>query len=336
MRILTFLLLVLWCGQAVANDGYAEIGIGGLVLTDTDAVSMDKEDLYISSDRIRVDYVMTNRSDKDVEALVMFPLPDIALQNEAESARGIIDFAKDLKFETEVDGKPFPFTLEQRAVVGEVDVTDALVKAGLPVNGVAENFEKLVFALPDDVRQNLIKLGALVKLTDDAGNEIPYPPDLYVSPQWNVRSYVARKQIFAAGKSVAVSHRYVPVTGGSVGGGLSPDLRKEDFVKDKIAMFCIEDSWFKAFDKQIEKRATPDFPTPYSEVWVKYILKSGSTWKGPIKDFRLVIDKGKPDTLVSFCGSGVKKIGPTQFEIRKTDFDPTEDLNVLMVTWSEQ
>ncbi|WP_182419623.1 DUF4424 family protein [Bartonella sp. HY038] len=43
-----------------------------------------------------------------------------------------------------------------------------------------------------------------------------------------------------------------------------------------------------------------------------------SFWAGGvIEDFRLIIDKGKPDALVTFCGDGVQKISPTQFEMRK-------------------
>jgi hypothetical protein len=72
-------------------------------------------------------------------------------------------------------------------------------------------------------------------------------------------------------------------------------------------------------------------------VWIGYVLKSGANWKGPIKDFRMVIDKGKPENLVSFCAEGVKKIAPTQFEVRKTDFEPKDDVapNVLIVEWYE-
>ena len=36
-------------------------------------------------------------------------------------------------------------------------------------------------------------------------------------------------------------------------------------------------------------------------------------------------------TLVSFCGRGVRKIGPTQFEMRKTDFTPQGDFSVLIL-----
>jgi hypothetical protein len=34
---------------------------------------------------------------------------------------------------------------------------------------------------------------------------------------------------------------------------------------------------------------------------------------------------------VSFCADGVKKIGPTLFEVRHADFTPTRDLNVLIL-----
>ena len=64
---------------------------------------------------------------------------------------------------------------------------------------------------------------------------------------------------------------------------------------------------------------------------IAYILKTGANWKGPIRDFRLVVDKGDAKNLVSFCAEGVKKIGPTQFEVRKRDFTPKDDLNILVL-----
>ena len=40
---------------------------------------------------------------------------------------------------------------------------------------------------------------------------------------------------------------------------------------------------------------------------INYVLKSGANWAGPIKDFHLVVDKGQPDRIVSFCGQGISK-----------------------------
>ena len=60
------------------------------------------------------------------------------------------------------------------------------------------------------------------------------------------------------------------------------------------------------------------------------MLKSGANGKGPIKDFRLVVDKEKPGNLLSFCMDGVKKISPTRFEVRKSNFEPTRDIQILI------
>jgi hypothetical protein len=35
--------------------------------------------------------------------------------------------------------------------------------------------------------------------------------------------------------------------------------------------------------------------------------------------------------MVSFCESGVTKIGPTTFEVRRKNFTPTRDLDILIV-----
>ncbi len=88
-----------------------------------------------------------------------------------------------------------------------------------------------------------------------------------------------------------------------------------------------------AFDRRTTPRAGKR-PVA-SEVWLDYILSSGANWRGPIRDFRLVIDKGKADSLVSFCMDGVRKISPTQFEVRKTNFEPRRDLPVLIVEFHQ-
>ena len=64
---------------------------------------------------------------------------------------------------------------------------------------------------------------------------------------------------------------------------------------------------------------------------LSYILTTGGNWRAPIGDFRLVVDKGAPRNLVSFCGEGVRRISPTQFEIRHRNWRPDRDLAVLIV-----
>jgi hypothetical protein len=79
------------------------------------------------------------------------------------------------------------------------------------------------------------------------------------------------------------------------------------------------------------KRAVGKDHQAFFEKRIDYVLSSGANWKAPIGDFRLVVDKGRPDALVSFCMAGVRRLGPTQFEVRKTGFRPTRDLSILIL-----
>jgi Domain of unknown function (DUF4424) len=63
---------------------------------------------------------------------------------------------------------------------------------------------------------------------------------------------------------------------------------------------------------------------------IEYDLAGGAAL-APIKDFRLVIDKGKPDRIVSFCLDNLKRISPTTFEMRAANFTPNGMLKILLV-----
>jgi Domain of unknown function (DUF4424) len=327
MRLIVPLVLLLnLTAPSSANDTTAELAVGGLRLTQSDAISLDKEELYISRDEVRVDYVFTNTTNKDVDTLVAFPLPEQGFPDGEDSA--IYNLAKDLEFKTLVDGKPVQYEVVTQALAGGEEISALLDKVGLRIDaewkdGVTP--DATLASVDATARAKLIALGAL----KNEGSEA----EPFYMQKWVVQTSVTRRQVFKAGATVRVQHRYKPLAGGSVGGGLSPEYRKEDWAKQNIAKFCIEESWLKSFDKQLPKHVTEQNPTGYNEIWLGYVLKSGANWKGPIKDFRLVVDKGKADSLVSFCGEGVKKISPTQFEVQKKNFEPTQDLNVLIVDW---
>jgi Domain of unknown function (DUF4424) len=63
---------------------------------------------------------------------------------------------------------------------------------------------------------------------------------------------------------------------------------------------------------------------------IAYDLAAGAP-SAPIKDFRLVVDKGKPDRVVSFCLDNLKRISPTAFEMRAANFTPNGTLKILLV-----
>jgi hypothetical protein len=93
--------------------------------------------------------------------------------------------------------------------------------------------------------------------------------------------------------------------------------------------YCIDRDLLRTLERA--RRGAPRDFLPFSEQRIEYILTTGANWSGPIREFRLVVDKGDPGNLVSFCGDSVKKIGPTQFEMRKNDFTPDRNLYVLIL-----
>jgi hypothetical protein len=319
LPILTMLAALQCASPVQANDSTAEVGIGGLMLTESKDITMDSEDLFISQELVKVTYRFTNTSNKDIETLVAFPLPDLP-QGREEDSGSWMEFGKDLEFKTLVDNVPAKLAIEQVAMANGVDVTDRLLKLKFPIAASYPEYDDAVKAMSDAEKDALVKEGILA-----------HDGDRMIG--WSVKTTVTRKQLFPAGKTITVEHSYKPWAGGSVGGGLELPYRKDEWGETQKKKYCIEDSWYKSFDKKIAK-AKADAKNeyvPYNEVWLSYILSSGANWKGPIKDFRLTVDKGKARNMISLCGDGVKKISDTKFEIRKKNFEPTADINILII-----
>ena len=94
------------------------------------------------------------------------------------------------------------------------------------------------------------------------------------------------------------------------------------------ARYCTDAAFIAALDR-LNKNPRNEAGLPDRRI--EYVLTTGANWAKPIGDFRLVVDKGKPGNLVSFCETGIRKISPTQFEVRHRNWRPTRDLNVLIV-----
>jgi Domain of unknown function (DUF4424) len=327
-RIAGFVGLAILAGPALANDSEAELSLGGLVLKQSDSVSMDSEDLYISQDQVRISYKFTNHSDRDVKTIVAFPMPPQPNFDDDFFEGNFVPDWDDMKFRTLVDGKPIKLAINERIEIDGKDISARLTELDLPHRWFEdyawlEAFQKK----PETELLALAKEGLVVQ--NASGWEW--------LPRWQLVTEISREQVFPAGKTITVEHSYAPQTGGSVGGGLLKGNRTgyPDAIDYYKKRWCVDDYFLRGFDRRDGNKNRNGREAFHSEIWIGYILSSGANWKGPIKDFRLVVDKGSIDNLVSFCMNGVKKIGPTQFEVRKTNFEPTRDLNILIVQWHD-
>ena len=309
----------LLAAPALANDSTAETAAGGLVLTRTDAIDMVSEDLFVSAEKVRVRYVFRNRTAKDVRTIVAFPMPDDDLANRES---GDVAFPHD--FTTRVDGKPVRMAVERKAVLGGKDHTALLASLGVPLSAdPGDALDRLGKAAQD----RLIALGLVHPDKYDRGGGM----ERHLAPAWAVKETHHWEQVFPSGRDLVVEHAYVPGTGGSVSTPfVMPGFRRSAEGKAMIARYCIDPAFLAGVDRLARKAGggTAELPDRV----VSYVLKTGANWRSPIGRFRLVVDKGAPENLVSFCGAGVRKIGPTQFEVRHTNWRPTDDLDVLIVT----
>jgi len=320
---LTALVCLGFCPSGRANDSIAETAVGGLTLLKTDAISMDSEDLFISRDRVEVKYRFTNTSDAPVDALVAFPLPRIPPGNDGGEEEAVYwgDPQASLAFETRVDGEKLPLQVVEQAFLRGRDVSARLSALGVPLNRLSPRFDAAVAALAKPVREGLLADKLIVEIGPGSWAGL-----------WELQTTVTRRQTFPARKTILVEHRYKPLAGGAV--GPSPQSETDFIFTDARtkSKYCIDQDWRTSFERILQKQRKN---SNASEIFIGYVLTTGANWKGPIKDFHLVVDKGKPDSLVSFCAEGVKKISPTRFEVRYPSFTPTKDIEILIVDWPQ-
>jgi hypothetical protein len=126
---------------------------------------------------------------------------------------------------------------------------------------------------------------------------------------------------------VIVEHDYKPSVGQSAGTvwGANDDHDPRDYAARR-AHYCVDDAFIAS-----ARRAQRAGGGGLSEERIEYILTTAANWKAPIGAFHMVIDKGDPANLVSFCGEGVRKTGPTTFEVTHANFTPTREVSVLIL-----
>jgi hypothetical protein len=313
---LMFSVSTLTLGPAQANDSTAQMKAGGLVLQSTQAVAMQSEDLYISRDKIRVRYVYRNLTNRPVTLTITFPLPD-RVYSEGDQAiprdNGTPDF---VNFTTKIDGRNVALTPILQATFNDRDVSQQLRALGLLMAPDGSQTQTRITAFTATQRAQLARSG----LIDDNNN-----------PQWTLKTNFVRQQTFPVGRDVVVEHQYQAGTGGTVGTMVTATDPSRETMAEYRQTYCVDADFIAAAKRQNARRPTQAELGGFTENWVTYVLKTGANWARPIGRFRLVVDKGAPDVLVSFCGSGVRRISPTQFEMVKTNFLPTRDLDVLFL-----
>lgn len=314
--------------SAGANDSSAELATGGLVFVRNDNVEMRSEELTISAVEVSVRYRFVNKSNRDVTVLVAFPMPEIKIGGPDENISiPTEDLVNILGFTTVVNGRRVKTEVQQRAFAAGVDRTQLLSALNIPLAPHLQATNAALDRLPKDKWDELILLGLAEIEEFDAGKGM----ERHLAARWALQTTYYWQQTFHAGAETVVEHRYKPSVGATVQTMVGDSsVMKEDWFDNYRRKYCMDKSFIDAAARAA-RAAKMQSGSPFSEERIEYILRTGANWAGPIRDFRLIVDKGHADSLMSFCGTGVKRIGPTRFEMRATDFTPQRDLSILIL-----
>lgn len=320
-------LLAFLPAPAKANDTQAALGLGGLIFERSDEIAMESEDLYLSHDKVRVRYTYRNLTSKPVTILVAFPLPDVPVEGrDLEWTQSAYPDWDAIGMTTKVDGKQVELLRIDVPKLGGKDISARLKERGWPVRyWQDEGFHARLAALSADDKSELVGEG-LLSADQLTGHEL--------RPLWTVSTAFVRTQTFPPGKAVTVEHAYEPMIGGTVTSALDREARDESMAGPDgyEARYCVDGPFLRGYDR---RRYTADggrietvMPV---ETWLSYVLATGANWKGPIKRFKLTVDKPGPQVLVSLCMDGLTRVSSTRFEVVKTDFEPTRDIDILFL-----
>ncbi len=285
-------------------------------------ITMAKEVLFISESTVRVDYDFRNDTDADITTDVAFPIPDYSLEMEdIQPSRQGFD-----GFKLWVNGKPVQYKTEARAMVGNHDYSALLESTGVDVasygHSIDNDTQPQIKSLSKTQREQLEKAGVIDKEYD--------------APNWKVRKKYYWSQTFPAHAITHIRHEYTPVLGNSnsIAYGTmlkNGKVRSEDW---ELASVCPTPPLLRTLREDTQR--------PHHVVgidYVDFILTTANTWKRPIEDFTLIVEKPPIDhdpnhpptgvNFVSFCWDGpIEKIDADHFKAHITNLIPKKELRV--------
>lgn len=342
-----FAALAIWAlsaGMAGANESLAELPLGGLALplAGAPAVATESMDVRVTPETVVVAYRFVNRGEQPAVATLAFRFPELDFSDpDASYAIPGTDPTNFIGLSARVAGKPVRFGFTQTAMLNGRDVSAQIRRSKLPLVPVAR-FQSDLAAMPLDARDRLVEQGLVIEAgTDQNGNALLFPG-------WTVRTSAGYRYSFPPGQPVDVEIRYRTSVGISPDTVLRRPLRNEPALAVEVRRlresYCVDNGFLAGLDKITAAAVAASAAAPVDpgtapgdanvanlrERRIVFALQ-GNAGAGPIPAFRMVVDKGRADRLVSFCLDNLKRISPTAFEMRATDFTPDRDLRILLV-----
>ncbi len=335
--IISFLVLLFLLSSryVIANEMPIEgFPANGVVVRDERNIQIEREDLYIRSNRIEVSYTFRNVSDKDISSMVAFPIPLHQYR-----ARGDmpwhIDYPIHSDFKIEVNGVPQNYEEYTRGLIKGKDYTDTLNRLNISIKDFNQSrwggpFDRKFYEQTEAVQKKLTDMGVVEF-------EEPIEGEQYARPAWSVETTYFWRQVFPARSAVQVKLSYKPNRSYTQ----NPEQDKVTINRNKSInprtadlseILCLNDE-LKKWEK---KRKTRMFTSV-----VDYTLTTANHWKKPIKEFHLIIEadtRRAHNERVSTCfeHAQLKKITDYRYEATINNFEPKDEIGAYFLSYPDE
>jgi hypothetical protein len=297
--------------EVYADGPFPEFAAGGLVFHEAVDIAIERQDLFVSPDGVRVSYVYRSDAKTTQEVTLTFPMPPVPVEGGPGYLGGGEINDQDprnyMHFTVLVNGKPVEALLHDYAYVGKEDVGSALEAAGLLLLMSDEEASSRIAALTGDEFFALEEKGIVSRSGDD-------PP--YFAPLWRYQAVYEWRQSFPPGETT-IEIAYRPLT--------SSPAELDD------TTYCVDETLRAEIAARKARGETVEAAT------LGYILTAPPYWKGSIETYSLTVDKGNEDeseaaTVASFCPPGDGPVSYAEeggWRWQMKDFVPARDLAVV-------
>jgi hypothetical protein len=329
---------LLYSSSVFSNDGFGELGVGGIILDKSQDIVMKSEVLDISYSEISVAYEFENETNKSVSTKISFPLPSYGAM---PAPSGVLHRGQPSGFEVLVNGEKLPYKTVVRAFKNKRDITEILLSAGLTyadivampfrvdnpkedflTHGINKNIlsDKQIKILDENA---LLDTYSSVSSSENSGVDIKLP-------NWDIEVVYVWEYTFKPKSITKVSHKYIPFISSGAWSEYSP-VSASEFIEN----YCADEKVINKLNKNYNAGIGLSAYNGISGTQLEYILKTANSWKGKIKEFTLRLHKGNKSEFIALCFPGeFKKINDLTLEVKLFDFSPTQDLKVMFMNAS--
>ena len=325
------LTLALPVTEALAEESLANLDAGGLIIEPADQLELKAEDIFLSARQVRAAYRFLNKASQDLTLTVAFPLPEVTGEADLDLAIPNPGSPNFLNVQARAAGKPVETSVEQHAFFTpdggkESEITDLLKGFNIPLLPAGASTAEALKRLSSEDRAKLSTPGYI----EQAGEN-------WV-PLWTLRSRIVRQQALPAGKEIVLQYSYTPSVGSAAGLYFDRANLTGESLTQYQKKYCVNEGFLRAADA-LTKRLTATKPQPGEaskppktrQTYFGYAFVGGGRWAAPAGRFGLVIDKAFPDNLVSFCADGAKKVSSTRYELKRNNYAPDRNLDILIL-----